>query len=195
MTDATTLETVLAILVGIGLSAAVGLRIFAPFLVMSIAARAGLLGLASGFEWIGTTPALIAFGLATALEIVAYWIPWVDHALDVIAAPVTVIAGILATASVVTDMSPFLKWTIAVIAGGGAAGLLHGGTAIARTGSTATTGGLANPIFSTLESAGAILGAVLAILAPLIAIGFLVAVAFLVRRVFRRRSRREPALG
>jgi hypothetical protein len=187
MDSASTFETVLGILVGLGLSAAVGLRIFVPFLVMSIAAKADVLPLAEGFAWIESTPALVAFLFATVLEVAAYWIPWLDNALDALAAPVTVVAGVLATASVVTDVDPFLKWTVAVIAGGGAAGLLHGGTAALRAGSSVTTGGLANPILSTVELGASLIGSVLAIAVPVLAVLLFAGVLVWARRWLRRR--------
>src|SRR6185295_4959510 len=94
------------------------------------------------FQWIGSDIALWTFAVATVLEIGAYYIPWLDHALDVAATPAAVIAGTIVMASMVGDMSPFLKWTLAVIAGGGAAGLVQGATVVARGASTATTGGI-----------------------------------------------------
>src|SRR5882724_7873827 len=142
------METLLSICVGIGLSAACGFRVFVPLLVMSIAALSGHLTLADGFEWIGSYPALIAFSVATCLEIAGYYIPWVDHLLDTIATPAAIVAGTLITASMVTDMSPFLRWTLAAIAGGGAAGVVQGTTVLTRGASTLTTAGLANPMFA-----------------------------------------------
>src|SRR5579859_1441024 len=117
------MDTLLSVCIGIGLSAACGFRVFVPLLVMNIASLSGHLTLAHSFEWIGSYPALIAFSVATCVEIAGYYIPWVDHALDTIATPAAIVAGTLVTASVVSDMSPFLKWTLAAIAGGGAAGL------------------------------------------------------------------------
>ena len=186
MDEKTTFDAILGILVGIGLSASVGLRLFVPFLVMSAAAKAGVRSRSGGFEWIGSTPALVAFALATGLEVTAYWIPWIDNALDALAAPVTVVAGVIATASVATDVSPFVKWTGAVIAGGGVAGLLHGGTATLRAGSTAPTGGLANPLISLLELVGSAVGSVLAILLPVVAIVLLLGFFLWIRRRFQR---------
>src|SRR5512146_2904800 len=104
------METLLSIGIGLGLSAACGFRVFVPLLVASIAARAGYLSLAPGFEWVGTQPALYAFATATLLEILAYYIPWLDNALDAIATPAAVIAGMLVGAAVFTDLPPFLKW-------------------------------------------------------------------------------------
>src|SRR6266568_2193185 len=126
------METLLSICVGIGLSAACGFRVFVPLLVMSIAALSGHLTLAHGFEWIGSYPALVAFAVATCLEIAGYYIPWVDHLLDTVATPVAIIAGTLVSASMVTDLSPFLKWTLAIIAGGGAAGMVQATTVLTR---------------------------------------------------------------
>jgi len=144
------METVLCICIGIGLSAACGFRVFVPLLVMSIASLSGHLTLAPGFDWIGSYPALVTFSVATCLEIGGYYIPWVDHLLDTIATPAAIVAGTVITASMVSDMSPLLKWTLAAIAGGGAAGVVQGTTVLARGASTALTGGLGNPIFATI---------------------------------------------
>src|SRR5207302_11014775 len=105
--------------------------------------------------------ALISLSVATSLEIAGYYIPWLDHLLDTLATPASIVAGIIVTASAVGDMSPFLKWTLAVIAGGGAAGLVQGATVMTRAVSPATTGGLANPLVSTLELGGATITSVL----------------------------------
>src|SRR6266404_6194452 len=126
------METVLSVCLGIGLSAACGFRVFVPLLVMSIAALSGHLTLAHGFEWIESYPALVAFSVATCLEVAGYYIPWVDHLLDTIATPAAIVAGTIITASMVTDMSPFLRWTLAAIAGGGAAGVVQGTTVLTR---------------------------------------------------------------
>ncbi|MEK7250734.1 MAG: DUF4126 domain-containing protein [Bacteroidota bacterium] len=125
--------------------------------------------LSSGFEWIGSLPALIAFGVATALEIAGYYVPWVDHSLDVITAPAAVVAGIIAMASSVVGMSPFLQWTLAIIAGGGVAGLIQTFTGVTRLTSTATTGGIGNPVVSTAEAGGSVTLSILASVLPLVA--------------------------
>jgi len=70
------MEMILAVITGIGLSAACGFRIFVPLLVLSVATKYGYLGLAPGFEWIGGSYAIIAFASATVLEVIAYYIPW-----------------------------------------------------------------------------------------------------------------------
>lgn len=167
------LEEILSILVGIGLSAACGLRVFVPLLGLSIASMNGHLHLAEGFQWIGTWPALLAFSTATALEVAAYYIPWIDHALDTIATPAAVAAGVLVTASMITDMPPLMKWSLAIIAGGGSAGVIQTGTLFLRSLSTATTGGMGNFLVSTLELIGSIILSILAVVVPVICAGLL----------------------
>lgn len=161
-------ETLLGIAVGIGLSAACGFRVFVPLLVMNLAALTGHLYLTPGFEWIRSDYATIAFGTATFVEILAYYIPWLDHILDLIASPAAIIAGMLVTASVVMDISPFLRWTLAIIAGGGAAAIVQGVTVALRTKSSVLTAGTGNVLVSSAELAGSIITALLAIVVPVL---------------------------
>jgi hypothetical protein len=167
------MELLLSVCIGLGLSAACGFRIFVPLLVTSIAAHSGHLNLASSFQWIGSPAALTAFSIATALEIGGYYIPWVDHFLDTVATPAAVVAGTVVTASMVTDVSPFLKWSLAVVAGGGVAGVVQATTVLARGLSLAGTGGLGNPVIATAELGGSILTAIAAIIAPFFALGLI----------------------
>lgn len=159
----------MAILTGIGLSAACGFRIFLPLLALNLASMFGYINLAPGFEWISGLPMTISFGLATLLEITAYYIPWLDNVMDSIASPVSVIAGTIATASLITDIPPSLKWTISIIAGGGIAGLLQGVTVAMRAKSTIFTGGMANFLVASLELVVSIAVSILSLLLPIAA--------------------------
>ncbi len=161
-------ETLLGITVGIGLSAACGFRVFVPLLVMNLASLTGNLHLSSGFEWIGNYYATIAFGTATIVEILAYYIPWLDHILDLIASPAAIVAGTIATASMVMDISPFLRWTLAIIAGGGVAAIVQGVTVTLRTKSSVLTAGAGNVLVSSVELAGSIITALLAMMVPMV---------------------------
>ncbi|MGH7968635.1 MAG: DUF4126 domain-containing protein [Limisphaerales bacterium] len=181
------MDILLGICVGIGLSAACGFRVFVPLLVMNIAALSGHLTLAHGFEWIGSYPALAAFSVATCLEIAGYYIPWVDHLLDTISTPAAIVAGTIVTASMVSNMSPFLKWTLAVIAGGGTAGLVQGATVLTRGASTLTTAGLGNPLLATIELSGAVVTSILAIVAPVVAVVLIAVVLVLCARTLFRK--------
>ena len=162
------IETILGIAVGIGLSAACGFRVFVPLLVMNLASLTGHLHLAPGFEWIGNYYATVAFATATIVEVLGYYIPWLDHILDLIASPAAIIAGTIVTASMVMGMSPFLKWTLAIIAGGGAATIVQGTTVALRTKSSALTAGTGNFLVSSAELAGSVMTALLAIIVPIL---------------------------
>jgi hypothetical protein len=186
------MEELIALSVGLGLAAACGFRVFVPLLVMSVAGYTGYLELSGGFEWVGTLPALIAFATATALEIAAYYVPWVDNVLDSISAPAAVVAGTVVTASSLADVDPFLKWSLAIIGGGGVAGIVSGATTMIRGTSTLTTGGLANPIFATLELVTSFVLSVLALVLPFVAVGVVLLTLFFVsKRLFRRKEPRQ----
>ena len=144
-----------------------------PLLVMNVASLTGHLHLSPGFEWIGSHYTSIAFGTATLVEVLAYTIPWLDHILDLVATPAAIVAGIIATASMVMDLSPFLKWTLALIAGGGAAAIVQGVTVLLRTKSSALTAGTGNVFVSTLELIGSILTALLAIIVPIVCVALI----------------------
>jgi len=161
-------ETLLGIAIGIGLSAACGLRVFVPLLVMNLAVLTGHLHLSPGFEWIGSDYATVAFVTATLVEVLAYYIPWLDHVLDLIASPAAIIAGMVVTASVVMDISPFLRWTLAIIAGGGTAAIVQGATVTLRAKSSALTAGAGNVLVSSVELAGSIITALLAVIVPIV---------------------------
>lgn len=172
------METILGLIIGVGLSAACGFRVFVPLLGMSLAAHSGYVTLSPGFEWLGTQEALIAFSTATVIEIAAYYIPWLDNTLDALMTPLAVVAGTLLTASLLGDISPFLKWALAIIAGGGVSAIVQGGTVALRAGSTGTTGGLTNLLVSTVELIGSILVTILAILLPLLGLAVVIWICY-----------------
>lgn len=178
----------LSVCLGIALAAACGFRVFVPFLAVSLASRAGMIALAPDFAWIASDPALVAFAVATVLELAAYQIPWIDNVLDMAASPAAVIAGVVLTASAISGMDPTLRWGLALVAGGGIAGLFQGATALARIGSTVGTGGLANPLIGLLESGTAIAVVLIALFLPLVAFALVIAgTVYAVRRLRRRR--------
>lgn len=189
--------SLVGVALGIGLAAATGFRIFIPLLIAGLAARFDVLPLGDSFQWLETTPALLTLGTAAVFETLAYYIPGVDHALDVMAGPATLIAGIVASAAVMTDIPPAIMWPVAVIAGGGAAGLTKGSTALLRAKSGVVTGGLANPVVSTVETVGATGIAILAIAVPVLCFVAVVALLWWAARkagrlLFGRRNPPPP---
>jgi len=182
-------DVLLSACLGLGLAAACGFRLFVPFLVLNLAVRSGYVALDGGFDWIASTPALITLAVATVLEIIAYYVPWLDNLLDSVATPAAVIAGAVVTASVVTGIDPYLKWSLAVIAGGGVAGAVQAATVGARGASSLTTAGLANPLVSTAEIGGSVLLSALAVGLPVLAALVVLALLVLAARRLRRRPR------
>lgn len=187
-------EVLLSIGVGLALAAAAGLRVFVPLLVLGCAARFGWLPLSSGFEWLASGSGLATLGVATILEIGAYYIPWIDNLLDLVAGPLAILAGILATAAVITDLPVSLRWAISILAGGGTAAAVQGLTSITRLKSTATTAGAANPILATLELFGSLATSIIAVAVPILAIVFVIGLVLLFRRLARGLFRRTRVI-
>lgn len=179
-------EILLSLSIGLGLSAACGFRVFTPLLVLSVASFTGSVGLAPGFEWVASWPALIALATATGLEIAAYYIPWLDNLLDAVASPAAVLAGVLATAATFGDVSPMMRWSLAIIAGGGLAAIVQAGTVGLRGASTATTGGFGNFVVSTGELLLSLFFSLLAVLWPIVALALAIVVCLMLVRLATR---------
>ncbi len=165
------MDVLLHVAIGIGLSAAAGFRILVPFLVAGMAAQQGYLTLSPGMAWMGTTPAIIAFFVATVLEVLVYFIPVVDNVMDAVELPAAAIAGTILTAAVVGgDMNPFLQWSLALIAGGSVASGTQAFTGLARLASTAAAGPVGNIAVSTTELASSTILSVLAVTVPILVV-------------------------
>ncbi len=179
---------------GIGLAAATGFRIFIPLLMMGIGVRLGHIPVSDGFVWVATTPALLMLAVAAFTEVAAYYVPLLDNALDHAAGPAAIAAGILVSAAVLGNLDPMLKWTLAIIAGGGAAAATQGTTTALRGSSTLFTGGLGNHALATGEIAGAVVTSLLAMLLPYVtAVMVLLFIWLGWRLVLKWRRRPKPA--
>ena len=192
------MDALLAICAGVALAAACGFRVFLPLLGLSVGVASGALKPAAGMDWVGSPTALIVLGVASVLEVGAYYIPVVDHLLDTIASPAAVAAGTVAAGVMLPfapEMHPAVKWAAALVAGGGAAGVIQAGTVSARAVSGATTGTLGNPIVATVENVFSAVLSVLAILVPVIAaLVVVLAFAWVARMIGRwRRGRARQA--
>ncbi len=185
------IDFILPVALGIGLAAAVGFRVFAPLLIMGLAVRQGFMPVSAGFDWVATTPALMMLAAAAVLEVAAYYIPGVDNLLDGIATPAAVAAGVGVSAAAMVDVPPMLKWTLAIIAGGGVAAATQGTTALLRGKSTVFTGGLGNHAISTGEIIGAVVMSALAIVFPYIAIVVIALLLYATWRTYRSFNRRK----
>jgi Domain of unknown function (DUF4126) len=186
------LDLAISIALGVGLAAATGFRVFLPMLIMSAAAYSGHLTLSEGFAWLGTPSALIMLSVAAILEMLAYYIPGIDNLLDSMATPAAFLAGTVVSAAAMGDLPPIIKWTTAVIAGGGVAGLMQGVTAVLRAHSTVLTGGLGNAAIATAENGGAIVVSLLALTVPLLALLLVIVFCWAAVRLLRRLLSRVP---
>lgn len=184
-------QILLGVFTGLGLAAACGFRIFVPLLVTSLAARAGMLELHSDFAWIGTTPALIALAVATLVEVLAYYIPFVDNLLDTVATPAAAIAGAVVALAAFTDLDPWLHWSLGIVAGAGIATAVQLPTAALRGGSSVTTAGVANSGVSTGEAVGSGLVSGVAVLAPIAIPFILIALVAGAVHLVRKRRRKK----
>lgn len=182
------LSILMSVATGIALAAAAGFRAFVPLFAAGLAIHFGWVEPARGFDWLGEPVVLVALGVATAAEIAAYYVPGVDHVLDLIGAPVAVVAGIVAAAGVMVGLPDWLRWLTAIGAGGAVATAGHAINAVGRAKTGAATGGVGNPVYSTAELAGSVVMAALAFILPVIAVILLVALgAWALQR--RRRNR------
>ena len=168
------LETLMAVSLGLGLAAASGFRVFIPPFLYGLSLRFDMLPISlpmTGLsEWMASDFGLIILGAAMLIEILGYYIPWIDNLLDTIASPAAILAGVLMMSSTLSDSNPMVQWGFSIIAGGGVSGTVQIGTVATRAVSTATTGGLANPVVSTVEAGACLLCTILALLLPIIAL-------------------------
>jgi len=186
--DAPTLITALA---GLGLAAACGFRVFFPPLLLAVASHYGWVTLPESYSWLGTQSSFMILSVASVVELLAFCIPWLDNLLDAVAVPAALVSGVLVSFPFMGDVDPVMRWTLAIVAGGGIAGTVQTGSMALRALSTAATGGLANPVFAAIESIFSILMTFVAIFLPLVAAGIVAALMyFAVRLIFKIRRRR-----
>ena len=181
-----TFQIILSVFLGIGLASAAGFRVFLPLLVLSLAGFFDVIPLNESWQWVGSITAVITMGVATLIEIFGYYIPWLDNLLDTIALPLSTLAGTLIMAATISDLSPMLTWTLAIIAGGGTASVIKGNTAAARLTSSTTTGGLANPILTTVETGTSVIMSVVSIFLPILAFILVLVLFFVIFRFYKK---------
>lgn len=198
------METAVAILTGIGLAAACGFRVFVPLFLVSLSLNSGVempLGLntvmasliGDDMAWLGTPLVTTGLGVATLVEVGGYYVPWLDNLLDTLATPLAIAAGTFLSGAFMPEMlgDGGLKWSAALIAGGGPSGLVQAGTVLTRGASSASTGGLGNPLVATVELIGSVLTTIFAVLLPVVIVALLVGAVFMIRKMLRQRE--DPA--
>lgn len=183
------LEWIMSACLGVGLAACCGFRVFVPLLIASAATKLGFIDPVAGFEWLSGWPALAGLTVATVLEVGAYYMPWLDNILDSLATPTAIVAGTLLSTSFLHVSNPVLHWGLGLMLGGSSAGVIQAGTSLLRLGSTATTGGIGNPVVASGENIASVGLSIFTILLPLVAvIVVLLVLAFVIAQLIAKRK-------
>ncbi len=186
---------VLPALLGLGLASATGLRTFLPLLMLALAARFEMFGvrLIDQMDWLVSWPAIAALTTATVAEFAGDKVPAIDHALNAVGYVTRPVAGAVAAGSVFWGVDPAAAAIAGLIVGAPAALAFNAAQTGVRVGSTATTGGLGNPVVSLIEDVLAFLTVIVAFLAPILIPIVLIGLAIVVFRLARRiRDRNDP---
>jgi len=192
---------VLPALLGLGLASATGLRTFLPLLMLALAAKFELFGLRliDQMDWLASWPAVAALATAAVAEFAGDKVPAIDHALNAVGYVTRPVAGAVAAGSVFWAVDPTAAAIAGVIVGAPAALAFNAAQTGVRVGSTATTGGLGNPLVSLIEDVLTVVTVVIAFLAPILIPLALIALAVIVFRLANRiregGSRRVRASG
>ena len=183
-----------SLLAAVGLSGAAGLNAWLPLFASALLARLDVIQLDAPFDELSSTAGLVALGTLMTADFVGDKIPAVDHVLHLVGGLVAPVSGallFLGQTGLETNLPPL----VAVVLGAVTAGSIHAGRAAARPVSTATTGGLGNPVASLGEDASSGLLVVAAFVVPLVAavivVALLIGAAVVVHRV-RRLARGRP---
>ena len=184
------MDALFSVFTAFGLSSSAGLNAYIPLLVVALLARfTGLITLEPPWDVMTSWWVIGVLTVLLAIEILVDKVPAVDTINDVIQTFVRPVAGAILFAGgsgVIGDTHPVLALVCGLLIAGG----VHAAKATARPVVTATTGGVLNPVVSTLEDVLALVTAILSIIAPLL--GMLILVLIVVWLVRRLRHRREP---
>jgi len=180
---------------GVVLAATAGLRAFLPVFSASLMAWMTDLPLPDNLAWLERPQTVAIFGVATLLEILGDKIPIIDHVLDSVQVLTKPALAALAATPFLYQLSPEHSVAIGIVLGAPLALGVHSVKATARLGSTATTGGVGNPLLSIAEDVAAVASIILGFLAPLLALVLMaMTIFFIARLALRVRRRRKIGL-
>jgi hypothetical protein len=190
------MDVISGLLSALGLSTAAGLNAYIPLLVVGLLDRyTNLITLKAPFDVLANPWLLLVIAVLALIDLIGDKIPAVDHAFHAAGVVIHPLAGaILFMAS--TGAGGQVDPVVAAICGVLLAGVTHGARATMRPVATATTGGIANPVLSTIEDAGSLTLSLTAVFVPVLAVILIVlgaAAFFVVARRFwpRRRQARS----
>jgi hypothetical protein len=162
------IEALSSVATAFGLSATAGLNAYLPLLVVALTARyTNLIQLNDPWNVLTSWWVIGLLAVLLVIEMTVDKVPAVDTINDIIQTIGRPLAGAIlfaSTSGVIGDMHPVL----AVGAGILLAGSIHTVKTVARPAVTATTAGTGNWLVSIIEDIVALIGAVLAILVPIL---------------------------
>lgn len=182
-----------SILSAFGLSAASGLNAYIPLLLVGLTARfTDWIKLSAPFDLLANEWVIGVLVVLLGIEFFADKIPLVDHANDVIQTFIRPTAGAILFASetqVITQIHPVVALILGLLVAFG----VHATKAAARPVVTLTTGGLGNPVVSTVEDVASVGLSLTAILAPVLLIFAFIALILAAYMIWSRK-RHTPAV-
>ncbi len=178
-------STILSIFLGIGLAASSGFRVFLPLFFVSLCQHFGWINLGDQWQWVSGLPALITLGIATFVEIIGYYIPFIDNVLDTISIPLATIAGTVLLAAQLGDFPQYVSWGLGIIAGGGTAAAVSSATASTRAVSSTTTAGIGNFAVATGETFFSSLLSFLSVFIPIVAFILVLVLFYGIYRLYK----------
>lgn len=190
-------QAFLSLSTAFGLSTSAGLNAYIPLLTIALVDRLsdGLVDLQGPWVWLSSWWTIGVLAVLLTVEILVDKVPAADTVNDIIQTLVRPAAGaILFAASTHTiGLHPVLAAVCGVILAGGVHTVKAGGRPVL----TATTGGTANPIVSTIEDVVAAVGSFIAVLYPYLVLAFvlLLVLLILLLMTWRRRRRGTAARG
>lgn len=169
------MNSLFQVLTSLGVSAPAGFNAYLALLLVGLGGYFDWIDLTAPYDFLQKPVVLVGLTLLLTIEIVADKIPALDSLNDLIGTLVRPASGAILFAGsnhAITDPAPLASLVI----GGLAAGGFHAFKAGTRPIWTVSTGGLANPAVSVFEDLLVVTSVILAMLAPVLAILFLILV-------------------
>jgi uncharacterized membrane protein len=173
----------IAVLTGMGLSAAAGLNAYIPFLIVALIAKyTDFITLPASYGWMESWWA-IGIGVVLLLtEVVVDKVPAVDSVNDAVQTFIRPsMGGLLGAATAGAAQLDDSVWMaqhpwVGVVLGVVVAGLVHAGKTTARPAANVATFGVGAPVLSTVEDGASVGLSLIALFVPLLVVVALVAV-------------------
>tara|TARA_B100000674_G_scaffold252660_1_gene208377 strand:- start:509 stop:1087 length:579 start_codon:yes stop_codon:yes gene_type:complete len=168
------------------LASACGFRVFVPPMLISLIYKLGIIELNETWNWLRNPWVFSILAIATLIEVFAYYLPWLDHLLDVFSTPSAIAAGTLLSAISLEGVNPSLQWFLAVVGGGSSAAIIQASSVSIRLASSLSSAGFGNLLISSIELFFAISIVLIVIFFPIFSLLFIFFFVLLAKKVLRR---------